>query len=225
MMAGRPRQTTLRVLISGGASGIGLACAEAFAEHGAELLLCDADGAALRLASARLQAWSRVCDAIDEASVTRMAADVAAAFPSIDVLINVAGRGYVRTLGMTRTTRALLPMLRASGGGARFVFNLPALGGFACRDGIFPYASSLEAFDRLHESLRELISGTSIELAKIAPLERVRGRCSRVLAAPIYRLQRIDEQGTAQAIVRRVAVARPDWAHCAAQPSRRANRF
>ena len=37
-----------RILISGGGGGVGLACAEALSAAGAELLLCDIEGAALK---------------------------------------------------------------------------------------------------------------------------------------------------------------------------------
>ena len=52
-----------RVLISGAASGTGLACAEAFADEGAELILCDWDGIALTRTAKQLGAFSRFCDA------------------------------------------------------------------------------------------------------------------------------------------------------------------
>src|SRR5690242_9192967 len=97
----------LRVLVSGAASGVGLACAEAFAARGAELVLTDHDGTGLTRAAERLGAHSRFCDSISDASVAILAADIAEQVPSLDVLINAAGRAYVRTLAMTRMTRAL----------------------------------------------------------------------------------------------------------------------
>ena len=40
------------------------------------------------------------------------AKDVLDHFPDVDVLINAAGDGYVRALGMMRVTLALLPAMR-----------------------------------------------------------------------------------------------------------------
>lgn len=210
-MIARARSERLRVLVNGGASGIGLACAEAFAACGAELILTDIDRNALAAAGERIEAYSRLCDSIADTSVTAFAADIAGAFPSVDVLINAAGRGYVRSLAMVRMTRAMLPLLRAPGGAARFVFNLSPVGGFASTDGIFPYASSVEAFDRLHDSLTDLVRGTSVELTRVQPQMLRAGSGARVGSRQLYALQRIDEQATARVLVRRVAVARPDW--------------
>ncbi len=151
----------LRVLISGAASGVGLACAEAFAAHGAELVLCDHDGTGLTRAAERLGGYAHFCDSIAETSVAIFAAEVASRFPSVDVLINAAGRGYVRTLAMMRVTRAVLPLLRA-GQGSRFVFNVAPLDGFTAANGIFPYAGSIAAFERLSEALAEQVRGTAI---------------------------------------------------------------
>ena len=71
---GRPR-----VLISGAGSGAGLACAQAFAEQGAELILADWDGIALSRTATQLGAFSRFCDAGAERSVDISLADIRAA--------------------------------------------------------------------------------------------------------------------------------------------------
>lgn len=210
----------IRVLVSGGASGTGLACAEAFAAHGAELILCDIDGDGLTRAARRIGAFSRFCDSIAETSVAIFAADVASEFTSIDVLINAAGRGYVRSLSMNRMTRAMLPLLRGSGGAARFVFNLAPLGGFTVSGDIFPYASSVEAFRRLHEALLDLARGTSIEVARVHPRMLPTPRTSP--GAKGFALQRVDEGGTAEGLVRRVAAARADWGCWTPRATRRA---
>jgi len=68
----------LRVLITGAADGVGLACAYAFAERGAELILTDSDGAGLTRATDAVGGFSRFCDVVSEASVAVFAAEVAA---------------------------------------------------------------------------------------------------------------------------------------------------
>src|SRR4051794_19361306 len=93
---------TPRVLILGAASGAGLACAEAFADRGAELILCDWDGIALTRAAKQLSAFSRFCDAGAERGVEIFIEEIGARFGNIDVLVNAAGRGYVRALTMIR---------------------------------------------------------------------------------------------------------------------------
>ena len=155
----RPQNgSSLRVLIAGGGGGVGAACAEALAGQGAELVLCDIDGIALTAAAERMMAFARFCDAIEENSVAIFAAEIAERFSSIDVLINAAGRGYVRALAMMRITRAFMPLLRRAAG-RRLLINIAPAGGFVASDGMFPYASSLGAFERLSDALAEQVKG------------------------------------------------------------------
>ena len=63
-----------RVLITGGATGIGLACAQALCARGADLILCDNDAQSLRDAAEELGALGRFCDVASEASVAVFAA-------------------------------------------------------------------------------------------------------------------------------------------------------
>jgi 3-hydroxybutyrate dehydrogenase len=200
----------LRVLVCGGANGVGLACAEAFAALGAELILCDHDGNSLTHAALRLGAFSRYCDAIADNSVAVFAAEMTGKYPAIDVLINAAGQGYVRALAMTRMTRALLPLLRRATG-RRLVVNIAAAGGFRPTDGIFPYASSMPAFERLSDALAAQVKGTGIGVVSVTP-SIARPRSARVARADhLYEFQRIDAADTARRIVDLVAAERPEW--------------
>src|SRR5438105_5240436 len=196
-----------RILISGGGGGVGLACAEALSAAGAELLLCDIEGAALTQTAERLSAFARFCDAIEDNSVAILAAEIAEKYSSIDVLINAAGRGYVRALAMMRMTRAFMPLLRR-GTGRRLLVNVGPAGGFVASDGMFPYASSLGAFERLSEALTEQVKGTSIEVVTIAP-KLMRGRlASDCPTNQLYQLRRVDEQHTADRVASLVDAAR-----------------
>jgi NAD(P)-dependent dehydrogenase (short-subunit alcohol dehydrogenase family) len=80
-------------VITGGAQGIGLACATLMAEAGAHVVLLDRDAAALEVARSRLpQATTEVLDVTDEAAVDRTFAAMAEAQGRrIDVLVNNAG--------------------------------------------------------------------------------------------------------------------------------------
>ncbi len=79
--------------ITGGAQGIGLACAELLSEAGATVVLLDRDAAALDAARGRVPgAHALVLDVTDEAAVERAFNDIAQAHGRIDILINNAGR-------------------------------------------------------------------------------------------------------------------------------------
>lgn len=148
-----------RVLISGAARGVGLRCAQALAERGAELLLSDRDPDALEAAAERLgQGTPLLCDVSSETSVARLA-DAVERLGSLDMLINAAGGGYSRTLGMYRMSRALIPALRRST--HQLIVNVPP----SPRDAgvpAFPYASSRLAFHRLSAALAHETRGTPI---------------------------------------------------------------
>ncbi|MET7331814.1 SDR family NAD(P)-dependent oxidoreductase [Nonomuraea sp. NPDC005650] len=74
-------------LVTGGAGGLGFACARALAAAGADVVLSDLDGPRLAEAAAELGAEARPADLTDRAQ----AAALAGARERIDVLVNCAG--------------------------------------------------------------------------------------------------------------------------------------
>ncbi|MEN8655069.1 SDR family oxidoreductase [Streptomyces sp. 21So2-11] len=116
----------LRALVTGGASGIGLATAQLLAARGAEVAVLDLDpsGAGAPLLGIK-------ADVSDDASVREAVATAVARLGGLDILVNNAGIGAagtvedndddqwhrvldVNVLGMVRTSRAALPHLRRS---------------------------------------------------------------------------------------------------------------
>lgn len=83
-------------LVTGGASGIGLATAAALAEAGASVTIADRDAAALDAARAALAAGGHAVatvtmDVTDPARVTAVADELVARAGRVDVLVNNAG--------------------------------------------------------------------------------------------------------------------------------------
>jgi 2-keto-3-deoxy-L-fuconate dehydrogenase len=93
-----------RAVVTGGASGIGLAIAQAFAACGADVVLIDVDpGKASAAANSVSESSGRPCSGLgcnvaDEASVARAFADIGS---PIDVLVNCAGIAHVGNLRNT----------------------------------------------------------------------------------------------------------------------------
>lgn len=82
----------LRVVITAGASGIGLVTARAFAEEGARVVLCDIDAAAVEgLASTDPTLTAFRCDVADREAVSTFMDDALGALGGIDCLVNNAG--------------------------------------------------------------------------------------------------------------------------------------
>ncbi|HEY0521299.1 MAG TPA: SDR family NAD(P)-dependent oxidoreductase, partial [Ilumatobacteraceae bacterium] len=116
----------LRVLVTGGASGIGRAVAMAALERGAAVTVVDLDPA-----NSPTGAFAHRADVADDASVADAVAFAAEAMGGIDIVINNAGIGAqgtveansldewrrvfeVNVFGMVRVMRSALPHLRRS---------------------------------------------------------------------------------------------------------------
>lgn len=80
-------------IITGGANGIGFATAQYLAQLGAQVVLLDAQKAAVTQAAKRIgaQATAFQLDVTDEAQVGKTIAKIARNFGRIDILINCAG--------------------------------------------------------------------------------------------------------------------------------------
>ena len=136
-------------IVTGGGSGIGAATCRAFAVHGARVGVVDRDGAAAQrvaseIAGNRGNATAHALDVTDRGGFAALAADLAAAAGGIDVLVNGAGvtvrrmicemeaEDWDRVIAVNLTgafngIQAVLPHLRARGGGA--IVNIASIAG------------------------------------------------------------------------------------------------
>lgn len=78
-------------LVTGGASGIGLACARRLAQAGARVFVADKNAAAAKEAALALSAVSIAVDVGDEESVKQLTEEIHAQVGALDILINSAG--------------------------------------------------------------------------------------------------------------------------------------
>ena len=126
----------VRVLVTGGASGIGLAVADFLADRGAAVAVLDRDLSGLAAPEGAGRHTAVEADVTQDASVRAAVAQAVGALGGLDVLVNCAGIGAqgdvaanaddewlrvldVNVVGIARVTRAALPALRASAAAAR----------------------------------------------------------------------------------------------------------
>lgn len=124
-------------IVTGGASGIGLATATLFARHGARLAVVDVDADKARAAAAGIgeAALAIGCDVSRSAEVSAMVDAVLARWGRIDVLVNNAGFGITGTVvtipeedwdrlmsvnlkGMFLCSKYVVPVMQRQGGGS-----------------------------------------------------------------------------------------------------------
>ena len=80
------------VLITGGATGIGFALAEAFVKAGSEVILCGRRRSKLQEAKSKIpSAHIRKCDVSVESERKKLLHWCTSSFPSLDILVNNAG--------------------------------------------------------------------------------------------------------------------------------------
>jgi NAD(P)-dependent dehydrogenase (short-subunit alcohol dehydrogenase family) len=146
-----------RVVVTGGAKGIGAAAAARCVTEGAHVAILDIDAEALAQTAARLGVEAVVGDVADSASCTAAVDEAAAELGGLSVVVANAGVGSLRPFdryrddewehlvgvnlrGTFATVRAAIPHLRASGGGA--VVTVASQSGVIPTRGEAPYAAA-----------------------------------------------------------------------------------
>lgn len=211
------------ILVTGGASGIGLALAEALSAQGNTVIVCGRSDAKLAAAKKRLAALHTIrCDVSSADERRRLAARLAAEFPSLDVLVNNAG--VMTHVDLRREVDAamraadeelatnlaaplhlsllLLPLLERQAEAA--IVNIGS--GFAYVPGApVPFYSATKA--ALHSftlSLRHQLEGTTVRVFEVMPpvveTDMTKG----------YRGAKWQPGEVAQAVLRGLAANRPE---------------
>jgi NAD(P)-dependent dehydrogenase (short-subunit alcohol dehydrogenase family) len=178
------------VVITGGASGIGRACALAFARAGASVVIADVNRGRLAEVEVELTALGApalgvVCDVSRDADVEALAAAATARFGPVDILMNNAGvmlRGPlekmpisewewilgINFLGPVRGLRAFLPAMIARGSG--HIVNTASIGGLVGgRPHSAGYSASKFALMGLSETLYVYLKPKGIGVSVLCP--------------------------------------------------------
>jgi short-subunit dehydrogenase len=162
------------VLITGASSGIGEAAARAYAAAGARVVVAARRFERVEALARGLEEQGRAavavrCDVREEESVREAVEMAEARFGGVDVLVNNAGVGLygpiaeltpealhanfeINVYGALRCVRAVLPQLRARGGGQ--ILNVSSVLGHRALPGMGGYCASKFALNGLTEAMR-----------------------------------------------------------------------
>ena len=210
--------------VTGGASGIGLAMARAFAERSMNVMVADVEPGALDAALKELHPYgNRVrgipCDVADPDSVERAAQAAFAAFGKVHVLCNnagvAAGGGIdtisvdnwrwvvdVNLMGVVYGVRSFLPHMRAHGEGGHIV-NTASMAGMISGLGFSPYHATKFAVVAMSEGLLPQLQPLDIGVSVLCPyFVRTRiGESGRNRQERYGQTPRLDPNGPAAAMV------------------------
>lgn len=177
-------QNPRRILVTGGASGLGRGIAAAFRADGHEVFIGDVDADAAAAVAAEIGATALALDIADEASVLAAAERIGRA-GGLDVLVNnagiVAGGGTLQEVpvevvdatlrvnvrGTFLMLRVFGPLLAESGSGA--IVNISSIGARQPTPGLGHYEATKAAVDALTRTAAIELAARGVRVNAVAP--------------------------------------------------------
>jgi NAD(P)-dependent dehydrogenase (short-subunit alcohol dehydrogenase family) len=170
----------MRVLVTGGASGLGAALVNAFAARGDQVLSADLDV----VSTSSTNVVSRVLDVTSEDDWASAVEWVSSEWGGLDVLVNnagVAGGGRIELcsmddwqwifdinlFGVVRGTRAFVPMLKAQGSGR--IVNTASLAGLVHPPGMGSYNAVKAAVVAFSETCAHELAPYGVGVTAVCP--------------------------------------------------------
>ena len=172
-------------VVTGGASGIGLAIAERFVASGAMVTIWDADAVAARKAAETLGGRAVTVDLTDAKAVEHAVTQTREAAAAIDILVNNAGITgpneklwdypiaawekvfAVNVHGVFHCCRAVVPLMRARNYGR--IVNIASVAGKEGNPNASAYSASKAAVIALTKSLGKELADTGIRVNCVTP--------------------------------------------------------
>jgi NAD(P)-dependent dehydrogenase (short-subunit alcohol dehydrogenase family) len=175
--------TGQQAIVTGGASGIGRAVAELFAQEGAQVAVFDRDGAGAKAVAGAIGGHAFEVDVRDSDALAAAVESAAEAMSGVSNLVNNAGVGDLRPMhtvderllrrlmdvnftGTYHGMRAAIPRMVEAGGGT--VVNVASLSGISPTRNEAPYSAAKAAVIALTRS-GALEYGPSVRVNCVAP--------------------------------------------------------
>ncbi len=175
-----------RVIVTAGASGIGLAIARRFGATGASVFICDIDeGAVAKACDDNPVLRGAVVDVASEDGCIDFVEQVKLAFGGVDILVNNAGiagacaniehisaQSWIRSFevnvhGAFYLTKAAVPLMKEQGGGA--IINISTGSVFTLPAGRADYVASKWAIEGLTRTAAKELGPSGIRVNAIRP--------------------------------------------------------
>jgi NAD(P)-dependent dehydrogenase (short-subunit alcohol dehydrogenase family) len=202
-----PSLANRRVLVTGGASGIGEAIVAAFARQGARVAFLDVEDGPAELLVERLAAEGcpkplyKRCDLADLAALKSAIEEVALDFGAIDVLVNNAGNDVrhriedvtpefwdqsmaVNLRPQFFTVQAVLPQMRKAGGGS--IINMSSISWVIPSTGLPLYVAAKAAIVGLTRTLAHELGRDNIRVNAVMPGAIATEKQKRLVYSPEY---------------------------------------
>ncbi len=205
-----------KALITGAASGIGLATAELFVREGTKLVMLDRDGERVREAASRLGCEAIEADVGNTASAGGAVEEAAEMLGGLSVLVNNAGIGHLAPFeqqggevwkkvigvnldGTFNCMKTAAPLIKAGGGGA--IVNNASLAGSRPTPGELAYSAAKAA-------VIALTKGAAQELAPAVRVNSVSpGLVRTPMSEPLFEAPELLEPVLASTPLGRVGTA------------------
>lgn len=172
-------------VITGAASGIGAACARAFAAHGAKVVLVDVNADGARKVASESGGLAIPCDIASEAAIQAMVAETERRLGPIDVFFSNAGvatggdplttpirvwdtQWQINVMSHVYAIRAVLPGMLERGSG--YLLHTASMAGILTSSGNLTYAVTKHAVVGLAEWMAVTYHDKGIRVSLLAPL-------------------------------------------------------
>jgi uncharacterized oxidoreductase len=181
------KTTKNTVLITGGSAGIGLELAKQFEAAGNKVIITGRDAARLKKALDQLPGVTGIVSDVSRAEdVDKLVARIATEFPTLNVVINNAGRAFVYNLAQTegayakaaeemetnylsviRLNEKLLPILRQQPEAA--IVDVSSIVAYTPNHILATYSATKAALHSYTVSLRHSLTNTSVKVFELMP--------------------------------------------------------